>query len=92
MVALFCVSSSLGSRRHRPGGMLSHAMVTLVGSNFDTFWFAVAILELDGTVQETFPFGDGRDLFNPCSAMDPMIQSIWRTKIFESSIFVIHKV
>ena len=46
-------------------------------SNFDTFWFAIAI-ELDGTVQEHFPFGDGRELFNPwrCKAKDPVIENI----------------
>ena len=61
------------------------------GSNFDTFRFAAAI-ELDGMVQERFPFGDGRELFNPCKAKDPVIENIWRTKIFEPNIFVIHKV
>ena len=61
--------------------------VTLAGSNFDTSWFAAAI-ELDGTVQERFPFGDGRELFNPCKAMDPVVENIWRTKTFESNIFV----
>ena len=49
-------------------------------------------IELDGTIQETFPFGDHRELFNPCKAMDPVIENIWKTKIFESKIFVIHKV
>ena len=63
----------------------------LAGSNFDTSRFAAAI-ELDGTVQGSFPFGDGRELFNPCKATDPVIENIWRTKIFKSNIFVIHKV
>ena len=62
-----------------------------VGSNFDTSWFAAAI-ELDGTVQENFPFGNGRELFNLCKAKDPVIENIWRTKIFDSTIFIIHKV
>ena len=35
----------------------------LAGSNFDTSWFAAAI-ELDEMVQESFPFGDGRELFD----------------------------
>ena len=61
------------------------------GSNFDTSCFAAAI-ELDRTVQGSFPFGDGRTLFNPCKATDPVIENIWRTKIFECNIFVIHKV
>ena len=51
--------------------------VTPAGSNFDTSWFAAAI-ELDGTVQGSFPFGDGRELFNPCKAKDPVIENIWR--------------
>ena len=33
------------------------------GSNFDTSWFAAAI-QLDGAVRESFPFGDGRELFD----------------------------
>ena len=49
-------------------------------------------IELDGKVQETFPFGDGRELFNPCKTIDPVIEDIWRTKIFKFNIFVIHKV
>ena len=62
------------------------------GSNFETSWFAAAI-ELDGMVQENFPFGDGRELFNLCKATDPVIyRHIWRTKIFKSNIFVICKV
>ena len=65
--------------------------VTPAGSNFDTSWFAAAI-ELDGTVQECFPFSDGRELLNPCEAKDPVIENIWKTKIFGSNIFVIHKV
>ena len=69
--------------------MLSHTRPA--GSNFDTSRFAAAI-ELDGTVQGSFPFGDGREFFNPCKAMDPVIENIWRTKIFESNIFMIHKV
>ena len=62
-----------------------------MGNNFDTTRFATAI-ELDGTVQESFPFGDGRELFNPCKATNPVIENIWRTKIFKSNIFAIHKV
>ena len=61
------------------------------GSNFDTSRFAAAI-KLDGTVQGSFPFGDSRELFNPYKATDPVIENIWRTKIFESIIFLIHKV
>ena len=60
-------------------------------SNFDTSWFAAAV-KLDGTVQECFPFGDGREFFNPCKAKDPVIENIWRNKIFKSNIFVIHMV
>ena len=37
--------------------------VTLASNNIDTFWFAAAI-ELDGTIRESFPFGDGRELFD----------------------------
>ena len=48
--------------------------VTLAGSNFDTSRFAAAI-ELDGMVHESFPFGDGRELFNPCKATDPVIEN-----------------
>ena len=52
--------------------MLSYAMVTPAGSNFDTFWFAVAsYIELDGTVQK-ISIIDGRELFNLCKAMDPV--------------------
>ena len=62
------------------------------GSNFETSWFAAAT-ELDGMVQENFPFGDGRELFNLCKATDPVIyRDIWRTNIFKSNIFVIRKV
>ena len=67
--------------------MLSHT----AGSNFDTSWFG-ATIELDGTVQERFPFGDGKELFNLCKAKDPVIENKWRTKIFKSNVFVIHKV
>ena len=62
--------------------------VTLAGSNFRF----VAAIEMDGTVQEIFSFGDGSELFNPFKATDPVIENIWRTKIFVSNIFVIHKV
>ena len=48
--------------------------------------------QLDRTVQGSFPFGDGRELFNLCKATDSVIENIWRTKIFKSNIFVIHKV
>ena len=58
----------------------------LVGSNLDTSRFAAAI-ELDETVQESYSFGDGSELFNPCKAMDPVMENIWRTKIFVSNIF-----
>ena len=61
--------------------MLSHAG----SSNFGTSRFA-AVIELDGTVQESFPFGDGRELFNPCKATDPVIENTWRTK--KSPIFL----
>ena len=63
----------------------------LAGNNFDTSRFAVAV-EMDGMVQESFSFYDGSELFNPCKAMDPVIENIWRTKIFVSNIFMIHKV
>ena len=43
-------------------------------------------------VQESFSFGYGSKLFNLCKAMDPVIENIWRTKIFKSNIFMIHKV
>ena len=65
--------------------------VTPAGSNFDISRFAAAI-ELDEMVQGSFPFGDGRELFNMCKVTDPVLENIWRTNIFESNIFVIHKV
>ena len=68
--------------------MLSHAGT---GSNFDTSRFAAAT-ELDITVQGSYPFGGSRELFNLCKATDSVIENTWRTKIFESNIFVIHKV
>ena len=52
----------------------------LAGSNFDTSRFAAAI-EMDEIVQESFSFGDGRECFNPCKAMDRVIANIWRTKM-----------
>ena len=59
-------------------------------------WVAIltlpGLLQLDGIVQGSFPFGDGRELFNLCKATDPVIENIWRTKIFESNIFMIYKV
>ena len=64
----------------------------MAGSNFDTFRFA-AVIKLDRTVQESLPFGDGRELFNPCKATNPVIENtLWRIKMFESNIFMIHKV
>ena len=57
----------------------------------DTAWFAAAI-ELDGTVRESIPFGDGRELFNTGKYLNKLIENTWRTKIFESNIFVICKV
>ena len=61
------------------------------GSNSDT-QFAAAI-ELDGTVQESFPFGYGRELFDiGLKYLSKLIENTWRTKIFESNIFVIYKV
>ena len=62
------------------------------GCNFDTSWFAAAI-ELDGTVQESFPFGDGRELFDiSLKYLNKLTENTWRTKIYKSNIFVIHKV
>ena len=66
--------------------------ITLAVSNLTLPGLLYSYIELDGTVQETFPFGDGRKLFNPCKATDPLIENIWRTKIFESKIMMIHKV
>ena len=65
----------------------------MLSSNFDTSRFAAAIV-LDGTltIQGSFPFCDGSELFNPCKATDPVIENIWRTKISEYNIFVTHKI
>ena len=62
--------------------------VTPASSNFDASWFAAAI-ELEGTVQEGFPFGDGKELFDTgLKYLNKLIVNTWRTKIFESNIFV----
>ena len=62
------------------------------GSNFDTSWFAAAI-QLDGAVRESFPFGDGRELFDTgLKYLNKLTENTWRTKILDSNIFVIHKV
>ena len=61
--------------------------VTPAGSNFDTSWFAAAI-ELDGTVQESFSFGDGRELFNTgLKYLNKLIENTWRTKNFRVQYF-----
>ena len=53
------------------------------GSNFDTSRF----IELDGTVEENFPFGNGWELFNPCKATDPMMENIYGELKISSPIF-----
>ena len=46
------------------------AILTLPG------WFAAAI-KRDGMVAtKSFSFGDGSNLFNPCKAMDPVIEDV----------------
>ena len=54
--------------------------------------FSHAAIELDEMVQGSFPFDDGRELFNLCKATDLVIENIWRTKIFKFNVFMIHKV
>ena len=42
---------------------------------------------------ENFPFGNGREHFNTgLKYLNKLIENTWGTKIFESNIFVIHKV
>ena len=56
------------------------------GSNFDTSWFAAAI-QLDGAVRESFPFGDGRELFDTgLKYLNKLTENTWRTKILDSNI------
>ena len=62
------------------------------GSNFDTSWFA-ATIQLDGAVRESFPFGDGRELFDTgLKYLNKLTENTWRTKSLDSNIFVIYKV
>ena len=57
-----------------------------VDSNFDTSWFAAAI-ELDGTLRESFPFDDVRELFDTAlNYLNKLIENTRRTKIFEFNI------
>ena len=58
------------------------------GINFDTSRFAAAsYIELDGTVQGSFSFGDSRELFKPCKATDPVIENLYGGLKFSSPIF-----
>ena len=44
-------------------------------------------------MEQYIPFGDGRELFDTgLKYLNKFIENTWGTKIFESNIFVIHKV